>query len=151
MTRAVEDGERGVPAPVGEQLLERGEDAVEELAERLAAEEARVVRDDAAEGADERVLELVLGDRAQIGALDLAQLRPGLRLAPGHDARRLDRAGEPARDHAVEGDARERLGGGTRLLAAVRRQRDVVGGHGLSGLVEVRHLAVAHEVETPPH
>ena len=62
---AMEHGERRVPAGVSEQALERGEDAVEELPDRLAAEEALVVRDDSAERVHELVLELVGRDRRE--------------------------------------------------------------------------------------
>ena len=52
---AVEDGEEHVPALVGEQPLERRQDAVEERADRLAAQEARLLGQDAAEDAGERL------------------------------------------------------------------------------------------------
>ena len=42
----VQDGEQDVPAVVGQQAVDRGQDAVEERADRLAGEEARVLRDD---------------------------------------------------------------------------------------------------------
>ena len=63
---AVSDDERRVPAVVGDEAIERGEDAVEELADRLAAEEALLVRDDAAERVDERLLALVERDRGEL-------------------------------------------------------------------------------------
>ena len=69
---AVEDGERRVPVVVCDEALERGEDAIEELADRLAAQEPRLVRDDAAEGVDELVLERVGRDLREATAAELA-------------------------------------------------------------------------------
>ena len=55
---AVEDGENRVPAVVGEQPVDSREHAIEELADRLPAEEALVERNDAAERVDELLLQL---------------------------------------------------------------------------------------------
>ena len=94
---------------VCEQALEGGEDAVEELADRLSAEEPLLVRDHAAERVDELALERVRRNLREAAALDLAQLGPGLRLAAGRDdCRGLERAREAAAEHAVELDAGER-------------------------------------------
>ena len=56
---AVQDGENRVPASVGEQPVDSREHAIEELADRLAAEEALVERDDAPECVDELLFELL--------------------------------------------------------------------------------------------
>ena len=90
---AVEHRERRVPAPVGQEPVERGQHAVEELADGLAPEEALVVRDDAAEGVDELGLELLGRDAGEPVAAQLAQLLPLLegRLR-GDDAGRSDGA-----------------------------------------------------------
>ena len=76
---AVEDGEGRVPAVICDQALEGGEDAVEELADRLAAQESRLGRDDAAERVHELGLQRVSGDLGDASALDLAELGPRLR------------------------------------------------------------------------
>ena len=100
---AVRDDERGVPLRVSEQAVDGGQDTVEQLADRLAAEEALVVRDDAVERADELPFELGRRDRREPVARDLSQLRPGLHFVPGRDeGRRLDGPGQVARDHPVE-------------------------------------------------
>ena len=122
---AVEDREQRVPV-AGQQPLERRQDAVEQLAERLAAEEARrlVV---GPERADERPLPLRLRDVAQPAAAPLRELGPGLDLARGRDDRGgLDRARQAARDDAVEGDAGERSPRGLGLLAAGGGERDLL-------------------------
>ena len=64
---AVRDDERGVPRRIGEQPVDGREDAVEQLADGLAAEKPLVVGDDAVERADERLLELVRRDRRRTG------------------------------------------------------------------------------------
>jgi hypothetical protein len=100
---AVRDDENGVPRRVGDQAVERGQDAVEQLADRLASEEASLVRDDAVEGADELVLQLRGRDRREPVAGDLPQVGPRLYLPPrGDELGRLAAAGQPARDDAVE-------------------------------------------------
>ena len=75
--------------------------------------------------AGERALELVLRDVGEPAALELAQLRPGLGLVRRRDdAGRLERARQPARDHAVEGDPGEGVARGAGLLDARGRERD---------------------------
>ena len=129
--RAVRDDERGVPLRVTEQPVDGGQHPVEQLADRLAAEEALVVRDDAVERTDECLLELCRRDRGEPVAHDLAQVGPCLNLVPRRDeGGRLDRAEQTARDHAVERRPLEKRGGGLRLPPALGRQRDVVGGDG---------------------
>ncbi len=89
-------------------MVDRRENPVEELADRLAAEEALGVRDDSPECLHELLLELVGGDRGQPVAAELAQLGPRLDLGGRcDDARRLDRARERAREDAVELDRLE--------------------------------------------
>ena len=128
--------------------VEGGEDAVEQLADRLAAEERPVVRDDAAKRVDERVLELRGRDRREPVAAELLQLRPDLRRAVrGDELRRLHRPRQPARDHAVERDPREQLARRLGLRSALVGQRNRLGRHGTARVVEVGHRAVAHEVD----
>ena len=105
---AVEHEQDRVPARVGEEPLDRWDDAVEELADRLAAEEALLVRDDTPERMDERALELVLRDRGEARATDLAQVGPRLDgVSRRHERRGLHRSWKPARDDAVERDPAE--------------------------------------------
>ena len=85
---AVEDGERGVPRRVGDELLERGNDSPRELADRLAAEEAGVGADRAREGAGERRLEPVFGDVFEPPRPELLERRPRLGLPPRRDEQR---------------------------------------------------------------
>ena len=115
-----------------QQPVERRQHPVPQLADRLAAEEARLVRHDAAEGVHERVLELLLGDRAEVAAADLAELRPLLDLVLGRDdPRRLDRPRQVAREHAIEDDLLERLRGGARLPRPSSFSATSSGGTGL--------------------
>src|SRR3954465_12182516 len=55
---AVEARQQDVPAPIREQAIERREHAVEQRADRLAAEEAALLAQAPAEGAEERLPEL---------------------------------------------------------------------------------------------
>ena len=73
---SVEDCQRGLPVVRGDDRLHSREDAVEELPDRLAAEEPRVVRDDATERVDELVVERVRRNLGEATALDLAELGP---------------------------------------------------------------------------
>ena len=105
---AVEDGEGRVPFARHEPV-ERRMDPVERLAERLAAEEARVLVGDA-QRADEERLELLGRERVEAAAAPLGELRPALDLVPGRDdRRRLGGARQVARDDEVELDAGERV------------------------------------------
>ena len=88
---AVEDREHDVPVVRREQPVDRGQNAVEERADRLAGEEAGVLGNDAAKGVGERALELVLGDVGEAAGLELAQVRPGL----GLEVRRDDASRSP--------------------------------------------------------
>src|SRR6185436_19572062 len=83
--RAVGDDERRVPLRVSEQPVNGGQYTVEQLADRLAAEEALVVRDDAVERADELPFELGRRDGREPVARDLPQLGPGLHVSTGRD------------------------------------------------------------------
>src|SRR5262249_3164334 len=113
-------------------------------ADGLASEEGAVLRNGAAKGADERLLELALRNRADAARLDLAQLGPLLGLAVRrHRGGRLDRPREAARDHPVERDLAEGVRCGARLLAALLGQGDVARVHAL----EVADLRVPHEVD----
>ena len=99
----VQDEEHDVPACVREQCVQLGDHAVEQLADRLAAEEPRVERDDAAEGGRHHLLHRLWSDAAELAALDLPQLGFLLQHRVGRDhAGRLERAWQAARDHAVE-------------------------------------------------
>ena len=148
---AVQHGERRVPV-VREQPVERRKDAVPDRSHRLAAEEARLLRHDAAERVHECLLELLLGDRAEAPAADLAQVGPPLDLVLGrHDLGRLDRAGKVAREHAVEDRGLERLGCSGRLPPALGVQRHVVGRQRLAAVAEVRHRPMPHQVQPPSH
>ena len=124
---AVRDDERGVPAAVGDEPLDRREHAVEELADRLAAEEPLLVRHDAAEGADERLLELVRRDRRELRAHDLAELGPALDSWPGATSAAVwSVRGRPEAITRSSVDAVEQRARRLGLLAALRGERDVV-------------------------
>ena len=105
-----------------------GSDAVEERADRLAAEKRGVLGNDVAKGVGEGVLELVLGDVGEAAGLELAEVGPGLRLEVGRDdARGLHRSRQAARDHAVELDPAEHRRSGVRLVAPGDGERHVLG------------------------
>ena len=92
-----------------------------------------------------------VGNRGERGALQLPQLGPRLRRVPGRDdGGGLGRARQAGDDHPVELDAVEQRAGGLGLLATGRRERHVVLRHGPPVVVEVRHRAVAHQVEPAP-
>ena len=130
-----------------------GEDAVEELADRLAAQEARVVRDDAAERVDELALERVGRDLGEPAALDLAQLGPGLRFGAGAtiDAVSSVRGRPLVRARGRARSPRERVCDRRGLRDALLVQRHLARVHGRAVLAEVGHLGVAHEVEAAAH
>src|SRR5581483_1832251 len=110
------------------------------------AEERRVERDDAAERDGHHLLHEGGLDAAQLAALDLAQVGNRLDLDVRRDcARGLDRPGEPARDHTVEGQAGERRRCRLRLFPAGLGEDDAV----RMDAVEVAHLRVAHQVDAP--
>src|SRR6185437_3416497 len=71
---AVQDDERDVPVLGVQQPPKRRQRAVEELADRFAAEEAGVERHDAAESGGHQPLHLVRVEAAELAALDLAQV-----------------------------------------------------------------------------
>ena len=134
-----------------EQALQRRVDAVERLAERLAAEEAgRLVLH--LERADERGFELLRWDRVEPPAAPLGEFGPQLDLAAGRDdLGRLARAWQIAGDDEVECGRRERVASGGRLLTAAGRQRYVLRLHRRSRLVDVRHLGVPHQDQPASH
>jgi hypothetical protein len=68
----VRDDERDVPRTVCNEPLEGGDDAVEQRADRLAAEELRVFGNHVLEEPDEGLLKLVLGQVTESAALELA-------------------------------------------------------------------------------
>ena len=147
---AVEDGERGIPLARHESL-QGGMDAVERLAERLAAEEALGFVGDP-QRSHERALELLGRDRVEPATAPLGELRPALDLVAGRDELRgLGRAREVARDDEVELDPGQGLAGRDRLRPAGLGQRDLLGADRSAGVVDVRHLGVPHQVEPPPH
>ena len=85
-------------------------------------------------------------------AAPLSELGPAFDLVTrGDDRGSLGRAGQVARDHQVELDARERVARGGRLLEAARRQRHRLGIDRRAGGVHVRHVGVPHQVEPAPH
>src|SRR6185437_4123529 len=138
--------ERDVPGLVGDERVDHRQDAVEEVPDRLAAEKPRLEGDDPAERDGHHLLYVLRRDAAELAALDLAQLLLPLRLLRRRDGMcRLERAGEPARDDAVEGHPGECVRGGDRLLAARVREHDLVRVLAL----EVAHLRVAHQVDAP--
>src|SRR5438128_2375368 len=61
------------------------------------------------------------------------------------DARRLERARQPARDHSVEADLAQRGCGGLGLRVPDLRELDLV----RMPALEVADLRVAHQIETP--
>ncbi len=147
---AVRDDQQVPPARRGAEGMEDRHDAVDERAEGLAAEEARLAVERDAEGPGEDRLQLVLRDRAEPPALDLAQFGPDLRLqraAADHDPRRLVRPGQVADHRAVEGDGRERPRRHRGLLAPLGGQRHRPRRAGPTRRVEVADLGVAHEVD----
>ena len=145
---AVRDDERRVPRRVSEQPLDGGQHTVEQLADRLTAEEALVVRDDAVERADELHFELGRRDGREPVARDLSELRPGLHFFAGRDeGRSLDGPRQVARDHPVERRPLEEGRGGRRLSTPLGGQRDIVGGDGPAVTVEVGNGTVAHQVD----
>ena len=96
---------------VGDETLDRREHSIEELSDRLAAQEPRLVGDDAPEGVDELMLECVGRDLRQTPAAELREFRPALGLDVWcDDGRGLERARESARQHPIELDAGQRLG-----------------------------------------
>ena len=148
--RAVRDDERGVPRGVGQEPVDRRQHAVEELTDRLPAEEALLVRDDPVQRVDERLLELVGRDRGEAVAGDLAELGPDCDLAARSDERGgLRRARQTARDDAIERRAREQEAGRLRLPPALGGERDLVGRNRPAVPVEVGDGAVPHQVDPP--
>src|SRR5581483_4766288 len=144
---AVEDEQEHVPVVVGEQRIDVRQDAVEQLADRLAAEERRLERHDAAERGGHHLLHLDGVEAADVAAFDLAQRVAALRLELGRDdARGFRRAREAARDDAVEADAAERRRGGLGLAATELGEPDLLRVDPL----EVAHLRMAHQVDAPP-
>ncbi len=149
---AVQDGECCVPGVVGDQPIEGGEGPIEELADRLAAQEAGVVRNDASERVDELALERVGRDLGEPASLDLAELGPRLDLGFGrHDGGGLERPREPAAHDPIEVDARERGRRGASLRATLLGQRHLQRIHRRSVLREVGDLGVTHEIEAAAH
>ncbi len=143
----MEDSEDDVPARVAQQSLERGDHAVVQRTDRLAAEEPRVLRHDVLERAEEHPFQLLDGEVGEPAGRELPQLGPRLGLDAGSDdARGLHGAREIACDDAVEFDACERVGRSFGLLAAGERQRHAVRMDG-APIVVVRHLAVSHQVD----
>ena len=143
---AVEHGERGLPL-LGEQPVERRQHAVERLAERLAAEEARLLVADL-QRADEHLLELLGRDRVEAAAAPLVERGPLLGLAARRDhRRRLDSPRQRARHDEVEAHVLERPVRGCCLLEPALGQA-----HDLRvALADVRDLGMPHQIETPPH
>ena len=108
---------------IREQPVERGHDAVEQRADRLSAEKRRLRRDRRrGTRAAKAGLEVVVADVAEPAGLELAEVRPRLRLDAGrNDPGRLLGARQAARDDAVERDARQRLGRRAGLRRPPRR------------------------------
>src|SRR4051794_11065130 len=143
---AVEDGERRFPI-FREQAVERRQDAVECLAERLAAQEARLLIADL-ERAHEHLLELLGRNRVQTSAAPLVELGPRRSIGTGRDDRgRLERARQRARHDEVEAHVLERAMCSGRLLEAALGQPH----HLRVALADVRDLCVPHEIEPPAH
>ncbi len=142
----MEDRERRLPL-LADQPLERREHAIERLAERLAAEEARSFVADL-KRPDEHLLELVPWHVVETTAAPLVEVGPLLRLSAGRDdARRLDRARQRARDDEVELHVRERTVRGRGLVEPALREAHDLG----IALARVRDLGMPHQVEPPPH
>jgi hypothetical protein len=143
---AVENGQSRLPL-AGHELVERREHAVERLAERLAAEEARSFVADL-KRPDEHLLELLPWHIVETTAAPLVEVGPLLRLSAGcDDARRLDRARQRARDDEVELHVRERTVRGRGLVEPALREAHDLG----IALACVRDLCMPHQVEPPPH
>jgi len=148
---AVQNGENDVPGPVRQEAVDRSAHPLEQRRDRLPAEKARLRRDDVSEDAGEGLLELVLGDLGEAPRLELAEVRPRLRLhCRRNEGRRLERPRQPARHDPVEPDAGQRCSGRPGLLTALGRQRHEFGPGGPAVALEVRHLRVAHEVDPSP-
>ena len=148
----MEDEQHRVPVVVGEQPVESGEDAVEQLADRLAAEEALLVRHDTAERVHERGLELSGSDRREPVAADLAQLGPLLDACPGATSAAVSIVrGRPlaiTRSNAIPAS---RSRAASACATALVGQRHRVGWHRVTRVVEVRDRAVTHEVDPAAH
>ena len=142
----MEDGERGLPG-LRDDPLERGQDPVECLAERLAAEEALVLLRDR-QRPDERLLELVRRHGVQPSAAPLRELGHTLWLDTRRDDRgRLSGSRQRARDDEIELDAGESaVCRGGLLVATLRQQHDL----GI-GLADVGDLGVPHQIQAPAH
>jgi aminoglycoside phosphotransferase (APT) family kinase protein len=149
---AVQHRQGRLPSVVLDEPAEGGHDAVEQLADRLAAEEARIVRDHSAEGVDELLAQEIRWDLGEAAALELAELGPRLRL----DVRCDDRGGlegprKAARHDAIELDAAEGLGHCPCLRDALLVQRHLRRIDRGAVVGEVRHFRMAHEIEPPAH
>ncbi len=77
---AVQHREEHVPIGVGYEPVHCGDDAIEQRADRLAAEKTRVLGNDVPPRFEEGGLELVLGDLVEAAGFDLAQIGPRLGL-----------------------------------------------------------------------
>ena len=143
---AMEDRKRRLPL-LRKQPLERRQDAVEGLAERLAAEKPRRLVG-GVQRADEERLELVTRHIVEPAAAPLGELGPPRRLVRRrHQRRRLDRARQRARHDSVELHVGKRpTGGGCLLMPAVGEQHDL-----RVSLADIRDLRVPHQIEPPPH
>ena len=145
---AVADGERGVPATVGDEPVDRRNHPVEELADRLPAEEPRVVRDHPAERVHELALECVGGDLREAAALDLPQLRPRLGLDSGRDDPAVSSVrGSPLVTTRSRSMVRNASATACACATPSSLSGTSVGFTGDPSEQEVRHLRVAHEVQ----
>src|SRR3569623_1278508 len=154
---AVQHQQNGVPIRIGTQPAHGRMDAVPQRAYRLAAEELLVLGHYAFEGAGERILQRIVGDRFQPTAADFDEFRPMLgfdRLAGygQHALGRFHGARQAGHDHFVEADAflREHRAGGSCLRAALLVQRNGVRRIRLAVGVEISNAAVAHQVDAAP-
>ena len=130
-----------------DQAVERRQDAVERLTERLAAEEALVLLADR-QRADEHLLELVRRHGVEPSAAPLCELGDAVRLDARRDDRgRLGGSRQRARDDEVQLDAGERaVRRGCLLVPALGEQHDL----GI-GLADVGDLGVPHQIQAPAH
>jgi hypothetical protein len=110
-------------------------DAVHQLADRFAAEEALLFGDQAFEGAGEGALQLGVGNRRQAAAADFLQFGPGFGFdrLPGLASTRAAVSTVRGRPETITRSKRtpaaaKRMAGGIGLGAAILVQRDLRAG-----------------------